>query len=353
MENKQFDIKISNTDGTISSLACKKDCHNMNWCSGIVGWGSVIFADYIPKISNPDQIQSVGGMKLLPAVRNTADSNGYVSVYENGDIRVIVERTFDQDGYLNEKYILKNLRDIDLFLEEGDVGIALPFNDMYTYADDCMTNRCNTHIWCGGNTTYINAVKMGESEINLGLVLTEGAIESYSMCNADTYNRRGVFILNCGHIELLASEEYVWNWKLFWHKDIAEFKKIIRRYKNTVEIEAENYTIYYGEALRCRISTSFEPKMLSVTLNESVLTPFREKDGYYIEYVPERYGNNRLTVQADDIHSYAEFYVSETPDELIKKRLYFIAEKQQYKRKQSPLYGAFLIYDNRKKISYI
>ena len=79
------------------------------------------------------------------------------------------ERSFDENGFLNERYTVKNLRDADMFLEQGDIGIALPFNDVYTYADDCMVRHCNTHILCGGNTSYISAVKMGESDFILAL----------------------------------------------------------------------------------------------------------------------------------------------------------------------------------------
>lgn len=349
MKNSLFDVGINDKDGTITSLVCEKDSYAMNWCSGIVGWGNIRFFDDKPIEGPQTQLQTIPGMQWISPINISVGDSGSISIYEYAGIRVTVERSFDKDGYLNERYTLKNLRDADLFLGQGDIGIALPFNDIYTYAEDCMTNRCNTHLWCGGSTTYVNAVKMGESDINLGLVLTEGAVASYSMCNADTYSRRGVFLLDCEHMELLSGEEYVWNWKLFWYKDHAEFQEIISKYRNVIKIEAEKYTVFRGEPIRCRISMGFEPEELMVSLNGVALTPVRKEDGYEIAYIPEQFGDNRLCVQADGIHTYAEFYVSETPDELIRKRLYFIAEKQQYKRKGSPLYGAYLIYDNKKK----
>lgn len=349
MKNNLFHVSISDKDGTISSITCEKDAYTMNWCSGITGWGNVRFFDDNQSINPQTWVQSVNGMRWLPLAETSADDNKSVSIYENDAIRVTVSRSFDENGYLNERYTLKNLREADLFLEQGDFGIALPFNDIYTYADDCMVNRCNTHIWCGGSTTYVNAVKMGESDINLGLVLTEGAFASYSMCNADTYSRRGVFVFDCEHMELLAGGECSWNWKLFWYKDSMEFKEIISRYRNTVRIEAESYTVFYGEPIRCRICTAFEPETLSVSLNDVSVAVQQKDDGYDIVYVPEQFGDCRLTVQADDVYTYAEFYVSEKPDALIRKRLYFIAEKQQYKKKDSPLCGAYLVYDNKKK----
>lgn len=349
MRNQTFNINISHEDGTIRSLVSEKDIAAMNWCSDIMGWGSIRFFDNTVSVHPQTRHQSVNGFKWMNLVEHKQNDNTSTSVYESSGIRVSVERCFDDDGYLNERYTLKNLRDTDLFLEQGDIGIALPYNDIYTYADDCMTNRCNTHLWCAGYTTYVNAVKMGVSEVNLGLVVTEGAVASYSLSHADKHSRRGVFILDCEHLELLSGEEYVWNWKLFWYNDNDEFHRIISKYKNTIEIEAERYTLFRGETLKCGIKLSFVPEKLTVIMNDVELSTTGKDGTYYIEYIPEQPGDNRLYIFADDIHTHADFFISETPEVLIKKRLYFIAEKQQYKKKESPLYGAYLIYDNIKK----
>ena len=349
MDNNLFRVKISEQDGTITSLVCEKDLHAMNWCSGLEGWGKVRFFDDKPIEGSGISLQTIPGMQWMTPTKVSVDENGSLSVYEYEGIRVTVLRSFDENGYLNEQYTLKNLRDADLFLEQGDIGIALPYNDIYTYAEECMVRRCNTHLWCGGSTTYVNAVKMGESDINLGLVLTEGAFASYSMCHADTFSQRGVFLLDCEHMELLPQEEYVWNWKLFWYKEEAEFKSIIRKYRNIIQIDAEHYTVFEDETLHCRINMNFEPKKLSVSLGGVALTPVKKEKGYEITCVPEKLGDQRLCVQADEIHTYAEFFVSEKPDKVIRKRLAFIAEKQQYRRRGSQLDGAYLIYDNEKE----
>lgn len=44
MQNSLFDISLSG-DGTISKLMLKNDRYAMNWCSGIVGWGSIKIYD--------------------------------------------------------------------------------------------------------------------------------------------------------------------------------------------------------------------------------------------------------------------------------------------------------------------
>lgn len=168
MHNSLFNIAVSVDDGTISSIILKNDPYKMNWCSGIAGWGEISVYDDSPIISE-NGVQSVAGTKTLPLISLTEEVNISFSVYGNGDFRLTAERSFDENGFLNERYTVKNLRDADMFLEQGDIGIALPFNDIYTYADDCMVRHCNTHIWCGGNTSYISAVKMGESDFILAL----------------------------------------------------------------------------------------------------------------------------------------------------------------------------------------
>lgn len=347
MQNNLFNISLSG-DGTISSLLLKNDPCKMNWCSGIVGWGSIKIYDDTQYVDD-NGVQSVTGDKILPCVSFSETEGGTLSVYGDGSYRVTVARGFDDDGFLNERYTVKNMRDTDMFAEQGEIGIALPFNDIYTYADDCMLQRCNTHIWCGGTTSYISAVKMGDSESNLGLVLTEGAFASYSMCDADTHSRRGVFIMDCEHLELLPGEEYVWNLKLFPFKSRKEFDAIINRYKNTIRINADNYMVFGNNPIRCRAELSFKPEKITAYADEEPISVTERNGSYYIEYFPKKYGDIRITVYADKIHTYAEFYYSAEPDEIIKKRLYFIAEKQQYKRADSALYGAYLVYDNEKK----
>ena len=348
MENNLFNIKVSEKDGTLSSIILKNDPYEMNWCSGIAGWGEIRLYDDFPLIAK-NGVQYVTGTKILPFISLTEWENTSFSVYGDEDFKLTVERRFDENGFLNERYTVKNLRDADMFLEQGDIGITLPFNDIYTYADDCMVKRCNTHIWCGGSTSYISAVKMGESDFNMGLVLTEGAFASYSMCNADTYSRRGVFIMDCEHTELLPGEEYSWNLKLFPFKDREEFNRIIAGFRNTIYIKAEKHTVFGNEPIKCSIALSFKPEKIKALIDGKEIPITEGSDGYFIEYLPDRFGDIKLTVSADDIHTYAEFYHSIEPYELIKKRLYFIAENQQYKREDSALYGAYLAYDNLKK----
>ena len=213
---------MATENGAVRGIVHPGDKYQMNWCSDFGNWGS-IHSGLIRKRfhKDPQGVIPKRYLSLLPLVQFEQTEESLTSVYGSEDLQVTVKRYFEDDK-LVERYVFKNLREDDLFLQHGDVGILLPFNDVYTYAEDCLTNRCNTHIWAGENCTYVNALKMGKSDINLGLVLTEGAIQSYSVYNTFS-NQRGQFLMNLPHLELLSGEEYVIEWKIFWHEGKDDF----------------------------------------------------------------------------------------------------------------------------------
>lgn len=345
MENQYFDIQLSKETGTITSIVNPSDLHHMNWCGEEGEWGTV---RYICK----DVFRGTE-MEELPLIEFCESEIDSTSVYQNSDIKVTVERFFTENGYFNERYTLKNLRQNDLFLEVGDFEIETPFNDRYTYADDCMRNRCHTHLWCGGNTTYVNAMRMGESDINLGLVMIAGAMETYSTSGAMTglpkNNQRGIFYLDCEHLELLAGEEYVFEWQMFWHSGNKDFYNRLKVYPSYIGIETKYYTVYANEKIEFEIVPVAMPENLKIVCDGKLIETVQTETSYKVTYKPERLGEHRFDIIADDIHTYTEFWVSEELEKLIEKRLNFIVDHQQYYKTGSVLDGAFLIYDNEEQ----
>ena len=341
MKNQFFNITFNPLNGTVNNISSLYDKHAMNWCIEDGGWGSI-------QCTNIDSEWHSREIGFLPLVSFSESECESCSVYEDQNIRVTVERSFADNGNFKERYTLKNLRVTDLFLEHGEMGITLPFNDIYTYADDCMTNRCNTHLWCGKNITYVNALKMGESDINLGFYLTNGSIKSYSVKDCGS-NRRGIFILNCDHIELTPSEEYVFEWQLFWHKGNQDFANKLREFENYIEIKAPNYTLSIKEEIEFCIKVKQAIADINITCDGSEVNGVAIPDGFKVCFKPEHYGEHIFDIEVNGITTYAEFFVTDEIETLLKKRIDFIIEKQQYHRKDSSLDGAFLIYDNKEK----
>ena len=345
MKNNNFEIIFNSENGSVASIKNLNDEHSMNWCIENGGWGLINFNDTFkiePLYTGEKSIS------VIPLVEFNEAEDFCTVVYENNTLRVTVERFFTENGAYNERYTIKNILETDYFLEHGTLGIRIPFNDIYTYADDCMINRCNTHLWCGGNTTYVNAIKMGKSDINLGLVLTRGAIKSYSVEGTKT-NHRGKFILNPEHFELLSGEESVIEWQMFWHKGSDDFLAKAYEYENFVNVESPQFTVFENEKIEFTVKKKSKFDDIKIICDNEEI-PYKMKENCCnVSFTPQRVGEHRFVITIGDIHTYTEFFVAEELETLLYKRINFIVDKQQYNREDSPLCGAFLIYDNKEK----
>lgn len=342
MQNSIFDVQFDSQSGTIKSIMLCQDKHQMNWCAEDGQWGLLHhetfndeFKKWRPEIE----------FKLLNFEQSDSAAR---SVYTNGYMQVTVERSFDPKGYLREKYILKNLKYADLFLSEHNFAIEVTFSDRYTYADECMARRCNAHIWCGHNTTYINALRMGVSEENVGLVVLRGAFDSYSVLGCES-NNRGRFLLNIAPVELQEGEEHVIEWVIFPHTGKEDIKQKAAVYSSYIDIEAPHYTIFEGESIAFTAKRQQKSEQIRVydALGDIPFTLLG--DTIKVNYKPTAFGEYRIWVQMDECLTYADFVYKASFESLLQKRVRFIIEKQQYHREGSPLDGALLIYDNKQE----
>lgn len=334
MKYGNTEINFNEATGAITEIKFIGD--DMNWCGSNGEWGTV---KYI--VRNERRARE---MQEASLVSFSKTENKIISVYENSDISITVERKFLQNGNLNEKYIIKNLKSEDMFLEKGDIQISVPFSDEYTYADDCMVHHCNTHLWCSGNIAYVNTLKMGESEINLGLFMTNGRVSNYST-DGTKGNNRGLFLLNCEHEELLSGGELVFEWQLFWHKGKDDFLKKIKEFDNYIGIEAKNHTVFLNENIEFLIDTRADN--IKVSCNGKNVETVKKKEGFFVSFKPEKFGEYIFCISYNNRKTYAEFFATYDLITLISRRIDYIVDKQQYKKEESELDGAYLIYDTK------
>ena len=251
MKNSKFEIEFNKENGSICFIKNRNDGNEMNWCSDIGNWGLPYAQNQVGYGDTCSEVE----YKNLELLSFVEDENTAVSVYSNDTICITLKRSFSKEGNLIESGTIKNLRENCLFLNHGDLKFEIPFNDNYTSAEECMKRRCNTHIWCGGNVTYVNALRMGESDINLGLVLTKGAIKSYSVKDCKT-NVRGRFLLNLDHIELEKDEEYMIEWELFWNNGVDDFYSKALKYPYFLHITSPQFTVFEHEKIQFQIKSS-------------------------------------------------------------------------------------------------
>lgn len=320
--SKELKIEFNEENGGISSIVYKHDADEMNWVDGNSIWGTV------------KDFETLCVKKL---------SNGIYSVMSNQKLTVKVTRTVS-DKKLTECYIFKNISDCPVFVKKGELGIYTTFNDSYDAADICMTNRCNTHIWCGGNTSWVNALKMGVSDINLGLVLTKGSLNTYSIeRDLDKgSNDRGDFILHPSPFSLEPGEEYIIEWDIFVHSGNDEFEKILQSYDLIIP-EAEHYTVFLGEEIKLKIN-----KPVKIVLDGEVLA---EKTDNFV-YKPAEMKEYIFNLSCGEKETFVKIIAVPPIDELLTKRAEYIMKNQQYHCDGSVLDGAYLIYDCKEHYQY-
>lgn len=343
MKNDNFNITFDRKSGLPSSIVLTKDENKMNWISEIGKWGYI--HTYYHALCNPKTEKNPNGMELIEF---SEENNVAKAVFCDDRIKVTNENFFDERQNFVQRFTLKNISGSAMFLNETKYGVEIPFNDAYTYADDCITNRCNTHIWCGGNTTYVNALKMGPSENNMGLVVTKGAFNCYSVLNCCDSNCRGRFLLNFEQAELFENEEYVFEWIMFPHTGSENFYKKAINYSSFIHIRAEHYTVFKNEKINFTATTKEPPKNVKVYCKFGDI-PFTIEDNVIkVEFLPEQTEEFRVFVEANGKKTWADFDVKIDFENLLKNRIDYIVDKQQYKKEGTSLDGAFLIYDTKK-----
>ena len=316
-----FEIVYDEHSGGISSLINKNDGFLMNWVEGSAVWGTV-------KDSK---------LKFFELTKT-----GMRAEFSHSKFKISVERII-KDNKLIESYTFINESESTVSVSRGEIGIYTTFNDSYDSADICMTNRCNTHIWCGGNTAWINALKMGVSDINMGLVLTKGSIDCYSVERdlEKASNDRGDFILHAGEFSLKPKESYTIEWELFFHKGTDNFVEILGKY-DIISPKAKHYTVFENEEIELFIN-----KKSKITLDNEIIADCA-KD---IVYKPKRTGEHTFFIENGGKRTFIRIYVSPKLDELVRKRVHYISENQQ-ERSDDVLNGAYLIYDTKEKTRY-
>lgn len=206
-----------NDGGQLVSLAHPQDAAHMNWVKGKALWGTV---------------------------------------KSELDLSAEVTAEFTERGTLLETYVFKNETDFDIYTLGTDLGIYVTFPDFYTDAQICMNSCCNTHIWCGGSSSYICALRMGGGNRNLGLVLTQGSLQGYSVERdlEQRSNDRGDFILHPENLHLRPGESYVISWELFWFQGKKEFEEIAGSCPGFVTIHADHFLVLGEEPICFRAS---------------------------------------------------------------------------------------------------
>ncbi len=330
MKNSFFKIKIDETSGGISYISLIGDEHQMNFCkSG----------------------RTIGAINGFEVKKIEESTNKRTVFLQNGNLDLTTVYSFDGEQ-LNVEHILKNTSSCPAYFKDADFAVQMPLNDNYRDGTDvAMKKCCSTHIFCGKNSSYIRAERMGFSDYNLGVVLTKGSFFSYSQeCAEIWHSNRGYFILNTPAFHLLSSEEYKISYTFFAYKDYSDFLTKIKNFDSYLHVENDKgYTYKVGETIDFNVLSKSNIKNARANCNGEDIPVNIKENKVNICFKATKYGDNIVNFTVDGKESYARFNVSIDEEKLIETRLNFIIDNQQCLEKNSPLYGAFLIYDNEEK----
>jgi hypothetical protein len=329
--NDWFTVRWNDADGTLSSLILHDDKACMNWIEGTDRWGAIRL--HRMDIDSATHRDVWGDTTRMKFVELRQDGQAVVSVYQLGPIRAEVRRLVNQDG-MEESYVFKNTESYPVYFLRGHLGILATFNDSYAAASISETKRCHAHIWCGGENSWIRALKMGPFPTEIALVLRQGDLDAYSVRRilGEMSNDRGDFVLHPAPFHLNPGATKTICWKVVAYS-AGKFNEALLR-NGGVKIDFRQETIFPGE-----------------TFEIDVTGPKGETRHYSRK--PERgVGVYDFSFEVDGRKALARGYCSPLFGDLVDARVRFIVNKQQCLDSDSPLYGAYLIWDTQDNAPY-
>lgn len=321
MKNKNysnFKIKI-NEQNQIVSLINKSDPYQMNWVRKGAQWGKV------------DQ---------------------------STDLKVTIQRLINAEQELVEKYIFTNETDFEVNVIGQDLGINLPLPDYYADSQYSLTHCCHTHLWCGLNSSYLMALRMGGKGPNLGLIMTKGSLKGYGIKRnlqlSNVSNDRGIFVVYPENFSLAPGESLSLEWKLVWFKEKEEFNDLLDKQAKFIKVFSDHFLVEKNKEITFKVSSKLllnDPK-IRILRNGKNIEYCKEKNYLKVIDYPDRLGTQHYDIEVGNQKTKANFYVCDQIDELIDKRVHFICKYQQRHDPNSILNGDYLIFDNEEKVQY-
>lgn len=242
---QKIEYAVSPVSGAVESMVIDGDVTGMNWVvkpdgtkyhwvTSSDGWGLGYF--------------TVDGKEYRWS-KPTVINSDKTAAYQCGNVVVTVSRKKCNDGLI-EKYKFTNKGKESVSLT--DMGIFTPFNDNYPNAETCVNSRCHAHVWTGGNSAYVYALRMGAYASHIGLVLTKGSISDYEIWHRgnDKGNSqtRGVIALCPDNMTLDPGKSESIEWKIFTHNGKDDFCNKATGLGCNI-LSADNYLVTPGQTL--------------------------------------------------------------------------------------------------------
>ncbi len=340
LSNGNIVVSIDENNACVTSIVNKNDAL-MNWIRENANWGEI------------------DNFKLENVKK---EANGCVAEYSynpdthyfkrKDDVTFTVEKRLINNVY-QERYVFTNRTNFEFFINQETFGIHLPFNSVYTQGGKPV---CMAHVWAGDDVCWIVAKKIADTKERLIIRLTEGSISDYSIhreilgAKEDSTNFRGDIVLNPAPCSVSAGESVAYTFLYdFTDKNEIEY---LEAQEGFISVKADCITQYIHRAIT--VSAKFNGKINAYKiLVDGEEQPCVLQDNCIVcRYVADTLGEKKFDVYINGKHTYLIANIILPLEEILEKRAYFIAEKQQFNKAESSLDGAYLIYDNQTKTQY-
>jgi hypothetical protein len=345
--DESWDLRIDPASGGLVQIANKHDALRMNWLREAGHWDRRHWVAANTDVSEGGQwgLVETAQTGLLHKGRNRKiDEKTWESVYVSSTLTVTVTRRLDGKDLL-ETFVFTNTGPIALDFPLGSVAISAPLFDQYPTADLSLTSRCHVHLWMGGSTAWINAVRMNTAPPHLGLVLTEGSLEAYSQ-RGTTLSDRGTFYLHPGAMVIPAGQSRTVGWRLFWHTGENDFREKRIRTPAFTDLSASRYVVETGTSLEVAIRSAGSLVDAKITANSRAIETRVVGNTLTASIPAEAPGEILVEVNDGLRRTWLRALVTPPLDQLVDARLRFIVKHQQRRADGDPLDGAYLVFDN-------
>lgn len=322
-------VTIDPEYGFTSSLVCLKDSFRMNWILSDSDWGRV------------------DGFELTEVIER---NNGVITKMKNDWLKVsmTIERSLNNGAYV-ERYSLTNDGNIEFFVNPDTFGIHFPFASAVIKSPGFENHTCTAHVWCGEEICWLYAVRITGTPPYLAVRMTKGSISEYSISRDISRvpvgaDYRGDIVLNPSPCVIAPSKTVVWEFVSVF-TDINP-QEMWASQSDVLNVSADIYTAHPGEKIHIRAYRENGIGNVSAKAGETELSTEYQSETEALWTISfDSIGEHRIKICASGKDTHIAVNVIPSLAEILEKRAFFIARKQQYKNTGSHLDGAYLCYD--------
>ena len=324
-----MNVRIDAESGETVELIRNGDPMKMNWIAPSSAWGKV------------------DGIQTCEVRKNNA---GVLIIAENEQQKLMmsIEKCARGEFY-EETYRITNRSEIEFFLTHDNFALHYPFNCHLAPRKNLLHEVCVSHLWCGGENSWIYSEKPSGDEPGLVGIVAEGSLADYSIdynaalaWNGSHY--RGEFLLHPEDCIIAPGATLTLRFRWAFRTKRPD-RELLADCGQRMFLRADRLTVTPGEAVRGTLQTAFSWDSLTIDAAEG--TAVYTKNGTSANWGCSfaTLGERTIRFTAAGHSAWIRINVMEPTENILHRRARFIAEKQQHHAPGSHLDGACLIYD--------